>query len=105
VTNFRLTGPILKYLGVTNESITQNPYNNSSMVIKVWDKEKSILFLSDAGVEAGDLLLNGPYRKDLDCDYLQMAHHGQRGVSKAFYRTIHFKACLWPTPTWVSTMI
>lgn len=90
-----------KILGITNETITNNPFNNSSMVIKVWDEEKSILFLSDAGIEAGDILLNGPFRKDLDCDYLQMAHHGQKGVSKDFYRTIKFRACLWPTPTWV----
>ncbi|MDD2436127.1 MAG: MBL fold metallo-hydrolase [Massilibacteroides sp.] len=98
---FRIDKTMFKILGVTDESITSNPFNNSSMIIKVWDKEKSILFLSDAGIEAGNKLLNGPYRKELDCDYLQMAHHGQKGVSKDFYRNITFKACLWPTPTWV----
>ncbi|WP_080905450.1 ComEC/Rec2 family competence protein [Parabacteroides sp. Marseille-P3160] len=90
-----------KILGIKHEEIKVNPYNNSSMVIKVWDSKKSILFLADAGRESGELLLKGPYRKDLDCDYLQMAHHGQAGVSKDFYRTIKFKACLWPSPTWV----
>ena len=40
-------------------------------------------------------------RKDLDCDYLQVAHHGQRGVRESFYKTIKFSACLWPTPSWV----
>ena len=71
------------------------------MVIRVWDKKKSFLFLGDLGEESGDLLLNSPYRKDLDCDYVQMAHHGQQGVSKDFYRTIKFYACLWSTPSWV----
>ncbi|MDP4188271.1 MAG: MBL fold metallo-hydrolase [Bacteroidota bacterium] len=90
-----------KILSVTNEDLTTNPYNNSSMVIRAWDSKKSILFLGDAGREEGDRLLKGPFRKDLDCDYLQMAHHGQKGVSKDFYRTIKFSACLWPSPSWV----
>ena len=30
-----------------------------------------------------------------------MAHHGQAGVRKSFYQAIRFRACLWPTPTWV----
>ncbi|MGV8094539.1 MAG: ComEC/Rec2 family competence protein [Mangrovibacterium sp.] len=90
-----------KILAVKNESIPVNPYNNSSMVIRVWDDVKSVLFLADAGEQAGELLLGGPYRKELDCDYLQMAHHGQKGVSRDFYRTVRFKACLWPSPSWV----
>ncbi len=90
-----------KILSVSNPDITVNPYNNSSMAIRVWDAKKSMVFLGDMGKEGGDRLLNGPYRDDLDCDYLQMAHHGQQGVSLEFYRTIKFRACLWPTPTWV----
>jgi hypothetical protein len=34
-------------------------------------------------------------------DYVQMAHHGQDGVSENFYKSIDFKYCLWSTPTWV----
>lgn len=90
-----------KIISIKNEDLTMNPYNNSSMVIRVLDSAKSMVFLADCGLEEGNRLLNGPYRKDLDCDYLQMAHHGQRGVSKDFYRTIKFKACLWPSPSWV----
>ncbi len=90
-----------KILGVKNEEITANPYNNQSVVIKVWDTQKSVLFLADLGRESGDKLWNGPYRDELNCDYLQMAHHGQNGVSKDFYRNISFRACLWPTPRWL----
>lgn len=91
----------LKILSVANDEILNNPYNNSSMIMRVWDKRKSITFLGDAGVECGDKALNGPFRDDLDCEYLQMAHHGQQGCSRDFYRAIKFRACLWPTPTWV----
>jgi beta-lactamase superfamily II metal-dependent hydrolase len=90
-----------KILGVTNEDILVNPYNNSSMIIRVWDDSKSMLFLGDCGKEEGDRLMSGPYRKELDCDYIQMAHHGQQGVRENFYRTVKFRACLWPTPSWV----
>ena len=94
-------GMKLKVLGVANDEIHNNAYNNSSMILRVWDRKKSIVFLGDAGIECGDKVLNGPYRHLLDCDYLQMAHHGQRGCSEQFYKSIKFRVCLWPTPLWV----
>lgn len=71
------------------------------MVIRVWDDHKSVVFLGDLGVEAGDKLLASEYAEQLNCDYLQMAHHGQRGCSEQFYKSIKFRACLWPTATWL----
>lgn len=97
---FEFDGMKVKVLGVANE-YTNNPYNNSSTILRVWDRKKSIVFLGDAGVECGDKVLNGPFRNDLDCEYLQMAHHGQQGCSEDFYRSVKFRVCLWPTPTWV----
>lgn len=97
----KIDGLNFKILSVTNEEFRINPYNNSSMIVRVWDKRKSIVFLGDAGVECGNKVLNSPYRKELDCDYLQVAHHGQQGCSEQFYKMIHFNACLWSTPSWV----
>lgn len=97
---FDFGGMKLKVLSVSND-FTTNPYNNSSMIMRVWDKKKSILFLGDAGVECGQKVLQSPFAKELDSDYVQMAHHGQNGCDEAFYRTIHFRACFWPTPSWV----
>ncbi|MBQ1908466.1 MAG: MBL fold metallo-hydrolase [Bacteroidaceae bacterium] len=93
-------GMQLKILS-TATGLTNNAYNNNSMIMRVWDRRKAIVFLGDAGVECGDLMLRSPYRDDLNCDYLQMAHHGQQGCSEAFYRSFRFRACLWPTPMWV----
>ncbi len=90
-----------KILSTVDTTITINIYNNSSMVIKVWDNRKSMLFLGDLAKEGGDLFLKGPFRDELDSDYVQMAHHGQNGVSKEFYRSFKFRACLWPTPLWL----
>ena len=107
VTDIRTPGDVfsyddmkLKVLSVAYE-ITTNAYNNSSMIMRVWDKKKTIVFLGDAGIECGNLALNGPFRDDLNCEYLQMAHHGQNGCDKHFYQSIKFRVCLWPTPSWV----
>lgn len=97
----KIDGMNLKILGVTNEEFRTNPYNNSSTIIRVWDKKKSVVFLADAGVECGNKVLAGQYAADLDCDYMQMAHHGQQGCDEHFYKTVKFHACLWPTPMWV----
>ena len=96
-----IDGMKIKFLGVTNGDILVNPFNNSSLVMRVWDKKNSVLFLNDAGVECGDKALSLNPITDFYCDYIQMAHHGQAGVSENFYRKAKFRACLWPTPTWV----
>lgn len=102
----KIGGMNMKILGVTNEEIRVNPYNNSSMVFRFWDDEKSMVFLGDLGMEGGNKLLNSPYRPDLDCDYLQIAHHGQRGCDENFYKTVEFRYALWPTtlPIWNNDM-
>ena len=96
-----IDGTAFKILAVKDESVTSNAYNNSSMIIRVEDAMRSIVFLADAGIEEGNRLLKGEFSSELNCDFLQMAHHGQKGVSLDFYRAIKFHACLWPTPKWL----
>jgi hypothetical protein len=91
----------LQILSVQNPEFEMNAYNNSSMIMRVWDKRKSVLFLGDAGVECGDKVLQGTYGHRLDSEYIQMAHHGQNGCSQQFYKSVKFRVCLWPTPLWV----
>ena len=97
-----LTGSIdgfhFKILSTTCTDFHHDFYNNNSMIIRVWDNRKSLVFLGDMGKEAGEKMLLSPYKKDLDCDYLQMAHHGQWACTEDFYRALQFKACLWSTP-------
>jgi beta-lactamase superfamily II metal-dependent hydrolase len=99
-------GQVLKIDGITIEILgIKNPelagINNSSIVMKVWDSKKSILFTNDLGVEGGNKILAGPYKDRLKSDYVQMAHHGQKGVSEIFYRTVNPTYCIWPTPLWL----
>lgn len=87
-------------LGVADISREHHNFNNQSMIVRIWDDVKSVVFLGDADVECGDDLL-AQYKEYIDCDYLQMAHHGQSGCSEEFYKAVDFKVCLWPTPSWV----
>ena len=91
----------LKILSVAQTRLYTNCYNNSSMIMRLWDSYTNIVFLGDAGTQCGANVLAGDYKDYLNCDYLQMAHHGQGGCSRDFYNAINFYACLWPTPTFV----
>lgn len=97
----RIDGIRFEILGVKNPEITGNAVNNSSVVMRVSDSHKSILFTGDLGIEGGRKLLNSPYGNVLRADYIQMAHHGQNGVDEAFYKAVQPKYCLWPTPLWL----
>lgn len=97
----KIDGIRIEVLGVNNPEITSNPVNNSSLVLRISDNTKSVLFLADLGVEGGDKLLKSPLAERLPSDYVQMAHHGQNGVSEAFYRRVNPTYCLWPTPEWL----
>ncbi len=87
-------------LGTCNPEITDNPINNSSMVIKMNIDNTSILFLADTGIESGKKLLETQKDK-LKADIVQMAHHGQNGAGKEVYEAVQPKICLWPTPQWL----
>ena len=87
-------------LGVKNPEITNNAFNNSSMVIKMNLEKSSILFLGDTGEKSGDKLLNTQKDK-LKSDIVQVAHHGQRGAKESLYQEIKPTICLWPTPKWL----
>lgn len=100
---FEIDGVNFKILSKRNPEIKNNFVNNSSMAFKFWDEHKSIVNLGDLGVEGGNKLLASEYKKDLDCDYLKMPHHGQNCCDENFFKSFNFKACLWPTPTWLWT--
>jgi len=96
-----IDGVHIEVLGVKNPEIKANPLNNSSIVLRMTDAVKSVLFLADLGVEGGNKLLAGPYANRLPSDYVQMAHHGQNGVNEAFYQRVNPAYCLWPAPKWL----
>ena len=76
--------------------------NNTSVVFMLTLNGKRILFLGDAEPAEGERLL-ALYKGTgkLKADYVQMAHHGQGGVTFEVYKEISPKACLWCTPKWL----
>ena len=96
-----IDGVHIEALGIKNPEITANCINNSSVVMRVWDDTKSVLFTGDLGAEGGEKLLKGSFADRLPSEYCQMAHHGQNGVNEAFYRKANPTYCLWPTPQWL----
>jgi len=97
----QIDGVCFEILAVKNPEITSNAINNSSMVMKVSDREKSVLFTGDLGVEGGEKLLHSSSGTKLHADYVQMAHHGQNGVNERFYQAVAPRFCLWPAPLWL----
>lgn len=87
---------------VANPQITNSDNgNDSSMVFKLTatDVNKSIIFLGDAFLYASEELLENP--SILKADVVQMAHHGQNGVTKEVYEAIEPKICCFNAPEWL----
>ena len=91
----------INVLHVPDESISENKFNNSSVVFRLDAEGQHILFVGDLGEEAGDYVLSTVPHGELKADFVQMAHHGQQGVKKSFYEVVDPKACLWNTPKWL----
>jgi len=93
----------VEILSDLNPEFIVNGVNNSSIAMRVSDSTKSILFLGDLGPEGGEKLLANVDPSKLKADYVQMAHHGNEGVSENLYQAIHPEYGLWPTPIWLWT--
>lgn len=87
---------IVKIIGAENVDTDRNYLNNIGVIYKFNFKTASVLFLGDAGYEAGLSLLSS-FKDELKSDILQMAHHGYYGVSNELYSMISPDICLWPT--------
>ena len=86
-------------LTVSDEEKEKN-INDTSMIFRAYIDGQSILFLGDGHVEVSERLIE-KYGDALKSDIVQMAHHGQNGVTFEVYKTVSPKLCLWPTPIWV----
>ncbi len=74
--------------------------NDNSLIMKAYVEGQSILFLNDAGSKQSSVL-KYKHAEEIKSDIVQMAHHGQKGVTEAIYELVGAKVRLWPTPLWV----
>ena len=98
---YEFDGMTVRVLRVPDETITGNSINNSSTVYRMEADGKSVLILGDLGVEGGYQLLEITDPSLIKADYVQLAHHGQNGVTREVYEAIRPSYCLWATPTWL----
>ena len=87
-------------LCVCNDEENETRINDTSIVFRVTIEGQTILFLGDSNIAQGNKLLE-KYGKSIHSDIVQMAHHGQNGVSEEVYATISPTLCMWPSPDWV----
>lgn len=89
---------------VLNEPIGYREYpsiNPTSILLKAHFPKRSVLFLGDFDVWAEKDYMENFSTEKLRCDIVQMAHHGQKGVSREFYGLIAPRYCLYPAPAWL----
>lgn len=89
-----------KILKIKNPKYIENSGNNQSIVIKVSNNFKSILFLGDLGAEYQEDFIN-ENQDEIKADAVQMGHHGQHAVNQEVYKLIDPDICFWPTPEWL----
>jgi hypothetical protein len=87
----------VEILGVKNPEIIPNGVNNSSMLLRVSDGYKSIMFLGDMGAQEWTKVMSSPYRDRFSAVYVQVAHHGWTDGIDDLYRQIAPTYGLWPT--------
>jgi hypothetical protein len=78
------------------ESITW--HNNTSVITMINYQNTDALFLGDTHALANKLVTNPLYRNVLDCDIVQVAHHGygDTGSGVTYKHLKNFKMVLWP---------
>ncbi len=98
---YAFDGFTMRVVNEMTDAFHENFLNDSSVVYRLEANGKRVLFLGDLGWTAGaDLLAKLP-AEELKADYVQMAHHGQNGVDRAFYEAVDPDYCLWSTPSWL----
>lgn len=99
---YEFGGAKFEFLFSSDDFILNNICNNASLVFKMTLGGKSVMFTGDAGVEAGEKMLERYAASGiLKSDICQMAHHGQNGCNRPFYEAVRPEICLWCAPEWL----
>lgn len=71
-------------------------FNDCTMVSRVTIDDQTITYLGDIRWEGSDIM-SDRYGTWLECDIVQVSHHGYDGGTTELYRFLSPKTCLWPT--------
>lgn len=70
-------------------------YNDSSTVLMLEAENTKIFIPGDAAVKADRIMLRR-YREPLECDIVQVSHHGHTGLSAEMYEKLSAKVSVFP---------
>ena len=99
---YALNGVFITVLNDAAFDVLHDFSNNSSVVYKLDTGKTKILFTGDLERKGDEYLDDLWFREQIsDCTVVQMAHHGQKGVSKKFYDATAVEVCLYSTPLWL----
>lgn len=97
---YQIGAASFEILQTYDDTETYDIVNNSSTVFRMTLGGKTVLFMGDAGENAGKRLL-ARYGSALKSDICQPAHHGQDACLEDVYTAIAPDICLWCTPDWL----
>lgn len=83
--------------------VNYNNINDTGAVLRVHYPNRDILFLADIDVQAAKELMELYPPEQLQCDIVQLAHHGQDGAHREFYEIVRPKIALYTAPLWLWT--
>ena len=77
--------------------------NDTGAVLRVHYPHRDVLFLADIEIPAALELMELYTPEQLQCDIVQLAHHGQGGAHREFYEIVRPKIALYTAPDWLWT--
>lgn len=77
--------------------------NDTGAVLRVHYPNRDVLFLADIEPLAAKELMDLYPPEQLQCDIVQLAHHGQGGPHRDFYEIVRPKIALYTAPDWLWT--
>ncbi|MDO4621757.1 MAG: MBL fold metallo-hydrolase [Eubacteriales bacterium] len=74
--------------------------NDGALMLKMIGNEQSMLFCADVEAKQEQKIIDR-FGEDLPSTYIQMAHHGNDGVSEKFYRLVKPEKAFFDAPEWL----
>ena len=85
-----------KVLKVKHPEYTLNSGNNQSLILKVSNNFKSMIFLGTLGTEYQEEFINDN-QDEIKADYVQVSYHGENTLNENVYKAIKPKKYFWNT--------
>ncbi len=83
------------------KELTNDYFNDGSIMFKVYGETKDFLFCADVGKRMSEHIIENIGAEKLASDYLQMGHHGNGGLNADFYTLVSPTIAFFDAPDWL----